>query len=110
MVQPLATWAQAESESSVALLHRPEPTTASYFREAFVHLLWYLQAAFGGQLSRLAYLIRWYLSGGISGDLPNCPVCRQRKLWNDELQRIIQLMRSSVECVRAGEPADSRQR
>ena len=43
-----------------------------------------------------------------------CPIVQfadsERELWNDELQRIIQLMRSSVECVRAGEPADSRQR
>jgi len=38
-----------------------EPTTASYFRKAFVHLLWYVRAAFGGQSSKLTYLIRWYL-------------------------------------------------
>ncbi len=38
-----------------------EPTTASYFRKAFVHSLWYVRAAFGGQSSRLTYLIRWYL-------------------------------------------------
>jgi FkbM family methyltransferase len=38
-----------------------EPTTASCFRKAFVHLLWYVRAAFGGQPSKLTYLIRWYL-------------------------------------------------
>ncbi len=38
-----------------------EPTSASYFRKAFVHLLWYVRAAFGGQSSKLTHLIRWYL-------------------------------------------------
>jgi FkbM family methyltransferase len=38
-----------------------ERTTASYLRKAFVHLLWYLRAAFGGRSSKLTHLIRWYL-------------------------------------------------